>query len=432
MQDAHDPYAALRQRDYCLLLSANVLAAMSSEVQFTVVEWEIFQRTGSYEWMGYAGLAQFLPLLLLALPAGQLADRYSRKYLLILSHLTMALASVGLVLVSLNQWPPKLIFPFLALAGVSRAFGMVSRGSLIALVVPPEHLGNAVTWSSTGFQVAMMSGPALGGLLLSVFARPAAAYGVTISLLLMCVLLISTMRPRYSPPSTEPRTLRTVLAGVRFVWLTELMFAAITLDLFAVLFGGCTAMLPAYCDLILKVDETGYGILRASPAVGAFVMAIIMAHRPPLIRPGRALMWAVACFGVATILFGISESFWLSFAMLFMTGVFDNVSVVVRGTLMQVLTPDAMRGRVAAVNAVFISSTNQLGAFESGMAAHWFAILGTAVLGYVTGSKEARIFGLISSVVFGGCCTLIVVMFAALHWPKLRRLEPLHKLRSES
>jgi MFS family permease len=410
MQDAHDPYAALRQRDYCLLLCANVLAAMSSEVQFTVVEWEIFERTKSYELMGYAGLAQFLPLLLLALPAGQLADRYSRKVLLMFSHLTMTAASLGLCYVTLYQLPPSLIFVFLALAGVSRAFGMVSRGSLIALVVPPEHLGNAVTWSSTGFQVAMMAGPALGGLLLALTRQPAFAYGVTITLLLTCVGLISTMRPRHSPPSTEPRTLRTLLVGIRFVWLTELMFAAITLDLFAVLFGGCTVLLPAFAKQILHVDETGYGTLRAAPAVGAFVMAIIMAHRPPLQHPGRALLWSVAGFGVATILFGFSDNFYFSFAMLFMTGVFDNISVVIRGTLMQVLTPDSMRGRVAAVNSIFISSTNQLGAFESGIAAHWL--------------------GLIGSVVFGGYCTILVVAFASVRWPRLRRLEPLHTLKA--
>jgi MFS family permease len=249
---------------------------------------------------------------------------------------------------------------------------------------------------------------------------PAIAYGVTITLLLICVGLISTMRPRYSPPSTEPRNLRTLLAGVRFVWFTELMFAAITLDLFAVLFGGCTVMLPAFAKEILHVGETGYGALRAAPAIGAFVMAIIMAHRPPLARPGRVLLWAVAGFGTATILFGFSENFYFSFAMLFLTGVFDNISVVIRGTLMQVLTPDAMRGRVAAVNSVFISSTNQLGAFESGMAAHWFE--------YATGDRR---LGLIGSVMFGGFCTLLVVVFAALRWPHLRRLEPLHTLKSE-
>jgi MFS family permease len=411
MQEAHDPYAALRQRDYCLLLSSNVLAALSAEVQFTVVEWEIFARTGSYELMGYGGLAQFLPLLLLALPAGQLADRFSRKYLLMMAHGTMALASLGLFFVSYTEAPPLFIFAFLALAGVARALGMPARASLIPLVVPAEMLGNAVTWASTGFQIAMMAGPALGGLLLAMTPLPALAYLFTVAVLFNCGVLVSLMRPRHSPPSTEPRNLRTLLGGVRFVWGSPLMFAAITLDLFAVLFGGCTALLPAFARQILHVDATGYGVLRAAPALGAFVMALVMAHRAPLARPGRTLLWAVAGFGLATIGFGLSENFYLSFAMLFLTGVFDNISVVIRGTLMQILTPDAMRGRVAAVNSLFISSTNQLGAFESGMTAHWF--------------------GLVGSVVFGGYATILVVVGAALRWRSLRHLGPLNRLKAE-
>ena len=419
MQDAHDPYAALRQRDFRLLLSSNLLGAMSSEVQFTIVEWEIFERTGSYELMGYAGLAQFLPVLLLALPAGQLADRFRRQRLLMLAHLTMACTSVGLLLVSIFELPANYIFIFLALAGVARALGMPARASLIPQTVPPEHLGNAVTWSSTGFQVAMMAGPSLGGLLLALASIPALGYALTIVLLMTCIGLVSAMQPRHALPSTEPRTLRTLLVGIRFVWATDLLFAAIMLDLFAVLFGGCTVLLPAFAKEILHVGATGYGTLRAAPAIGAFVMALVMAHRAPMQRPGRTLLWAVVGFGMATIVFGLSDNFYFSFAMLFLTGAFDNISVVIRGTLMQILTPDAMRGRVAAVNSVFISSTNQLGAFESGLTAHWF--------GAVSGDRQ---LGLIGSVVFGGVSALLVVAFAAIHWPRLRRLEPLHKLRA--
>jgi MFS family permease len=426
MQDAHDPYAALRQRDYCLLLSSNVLAATSAEVQFTVVEWEIFERTKSLELMGYGGLAQFLPLLLLALPAGQLADRFSRKYLLLIAHTTMALTSLGLFFVSYSQAPAELIFVFLALAGVARALGMPARASLIPLVVPTEVLGNAVAWSSTGYQIALFAGPWLGGVLLALTPWPALAYLLTVALLSICATLVSFVRPRHSPPSTEPRNLRTLLAGFHFVWRTRLMFAAITLDLFAVLFGGCTALLWPFCKEILKVDTTYFGVLRAAPAIGAFVMAILMAHRRPLVRPGRALLWAVAGFGMATIAFGLSEDFYLAFAMLFLTGVCDNVSVVVRGTLMQVLTPDAMRGRVAAVNSLFISSTNQLGAFESGITAHWFGLLGAFILGGDVGS-----LGLWTSVVFGGYATIFVVAVSALRWRELRHLGPLNQLKSE-
>ncbi|MBI1831960.1 MAG: MFS transporter, partial [Planctomycetes bacterium] len=237
MQDAHDPYAALRSRDYCLLLSSNVLAAMCAEAQFTVVEWEIYQRTQSYEMMGLGGLAQFLPLLLLALPAGQAADRFSRRHLLMLAHFTMALTSLGLALVSIYEGPVLLIFVFLALAGVARALGMPARASLIPLVVGPEALGNAVTWASSGWQVAAVAGPTVGGFLAHV---PGVAYLGTVAGLLVCIGLVSLMQPRdILPPSpdergesaenapakggSESRSLGALLAGIQFVWRTELL-----------------------------------------------------------------------------------------------------------------------------------------------------------------------------------------------------------------
>jgi MFS family permease len=390
------------------LLTSNVLAATASEIQFTVVEWEIFQRTGSYANMALAGLAQFLPLLILALPAGQAADRFSRKYLLILAHFTMALTSLGLALVSLYEADVEWIFVLLGLAGVARAIGMPARASLLPLVVPAEALGNAVTWTSSGWQIAQVAGPAIGGFLAT---DPASAYFGTVSGLVFCMMLVSLMNPRPVQRSSEPRSFAALLAGLRFVWRSELLFAAITIDLLAVLLGGCIILLPAFCKEILFVDHFGYGVLRSAPAIGAFVMAMILAHRPPLQRPGRALLWAVTGFGVATVVFGISDDVYLSFAMLFLIGAFDNISVVIRGTLMQVLTPDDMRGRVGAVNSVFISSTNQLGAFESGMAAELFTLVG--------------------SVVIGGYGTLLVVVLAALRWPKLVAVGPLHTLKNE-
>ncbi len=409
MQDAHDPYLALKHRDFSLLLSSNVLAALSAEIQFTVVEWEIYQRTGSTAMMAYGGLAQFLPLLLLALPAGQAADRFNRKHLLMLAHWLMAMASLGLALVSHFQASVDLIFVFLALAGASRAVGMPTRASLLALVLPVEALPNAVTWTSSGWQIAAVAGPAIGGLLVGF---PEEAYYCTVAGLCVCMTLVAWIQPREAARSVQPRTLKSLLAGIAFVWRTDLLLAAITLDLFAVLLGGCTAMLPAFCTPDrLDVDGLGYGMLRAAPAIGAFVMALFLAHRPPLARPGRALLWSVVGFGLATIGFGLSTNFYLSLAMLFLTGAFDNISVVVRGTLMQILTPDDMRGRVGAVNSIFISSTNQLGAFESGITAAWF--------------------GLVPAVVGGGVGTLLVVAIAALLWPNLRNLPPLHTLKAK-
>jgi MFS family permease len=411
MQDAHDPYAALRSRDYCLLLSSNVLAATAAEAQFAAVEWELFERTGLPEYLGYGGLAQFLPVLLLGLPAGQAADRFNRKYLLMTAHATMMLASIGLALVSHFEGPVWSILALLALAGCARALGMPTRTSLIPQVVPLDAVGNAVMWTSSGWQVARVTGSSLGGLIVALTTRPGDVYEGTAIGLFVCIVTVLWMKPRPNLRSTEPRTLGTLLAGIRFVWNKELLLAAITLDLFAVLLGGATALLPVYAETILKVGPIGFGWLRAAESLGAFAMAMLLAHRAPLRKPGRALLWAVTGFGITIIVFGLSENFALSFLMLVLMGAFDNISVVIRGTLVQVLTPDAMRGRVAAVNSVFISSTNQLGAFESGITAAWW--------------------GTVPAVVVGGVGTLLVVACAALLSPKLRRLGPLHTLASE-
>ncbi len=274
-------------------------------------------------------------------------------------------------------------------------------------MVPLEALGNAVTWNSSGWQVANVGGPALAGGLIWLTQKYPVYHAAPIYLLaascsLTCVVLVGFIRPRVTVRPSAPRTLASLLEGVRFVWRTEPLLAAITLDLFAVLLGGATALLPIYAKDILGVGAFGYGCLRAAPALGAVVMALLLAHRPPLRRPGQALLAAVAGFGVATIVFGFSKSIPLSFVMLLLTGAFDNISVVVRGTLMQTLTPDEMRGRVAAVNVVFISSSNELGAFESGMTAAWF--------------------GPVASVVGGGIGTILVVLLVMWRWPRLRLL----------
>ncbi len=406
---AHDPYAALRLRDYRCLLSGGVFASIGVEIQATVVFWELTQRTGNEESaavaVGLAGLALFLPVLLLALPAGQAADRYHRRRLLQAAQGVVILAALGLAAISWWQGPLWQMYLFLVLAGVGRAFTAPARSSLLALVVPPHLLPNAVTWNSTAYQFANVAGPAFGGLMLWLAGGAAPVYLLTAGCALDCILLVAPVKLKVAPP-TEPRSLHSLLAGARFIWRTELLLAAITLDLFAVLLGGATALLPIFASKILHVDALGYGLLRAAPALGAVLMAVTLAHRPPLRRAGRALLLSVAGFGVATIVFGLSRNFALSFAMLALTGALDNVSVVVRGTLMQVLTPNEMRGRVGAVNFIFISSSNELGAFESGMVARWL--------------------GPVGSVVFGGVGTLVVVAAAALRWPRLARLGTLH------
>jgi MFS family permease len=405
MQEAHEPYAALRHRDYRYLLGGSVLASLGTQMQSVAVGWELYQRTNSAVPLGLVGLAQFLPVLLLSLPAGHAADRYSRKGLLVAAQGLMAVASLGLLALSVGQGPVSLVYLCLFLAGVSRAFGAPARWSLVSQVVPAPLLVNAVTWNSSGWQLASVVGPALGGWVIALAGRAAVVYLLTALCVLTCAALIALIQPRAATHPKEVPSLPSLLAGIRFVWQTKLILATITLDLFAVLLGGATALLPIFARDILHVGPAALGWLHAAPSLGALLMALIMAHQPPLRRAGRALLASVAGFGAATVVFGLSRDFALSFAMLALTGALDNVSVVVRGTLVQVLTPDAMRGRVAAVNVVFIGSSNELGALESGLTAEWF--------------------GPVASVVGGGLGTLLVVAAVLLRWPEVFRLGPL-------
>ncbi len=405
---AHDSYAALRFRDYRLLLGGGVLTSIGSQMQGYAVGWEIYQRTGSYALLGFVGLVQFLPVLVLALPAGHTADRYNRKLTFQAAAAPQAAAaSLGLTALSFWQQPVELFFPCLVLAAVGRAFNAPARSSLLAQVVPADALHNAVTWNSSGWQIASVGGPALGGLVVALTGVAWPAYATAACCALGCACLLVPIQPRPIKRPLSARNLASLLAGIKFIFRNQTLLAAITLDLFAVLLGGATALLPAYAKDILHVGPLELGLLRAAPAGGAFVTALVMAHRRPLARPGRALLLAVAGFGAATIIFGFSTEFWLSLVALALTGAFDNVSVVVRGTLMQTLTPDDMRGRVSAVNIVFISSSNELGEFESG---------GTAAL-----------FGPVASVVGGGIGTILVVLLVWWRWPILLRLGPLYR-----
>jgi MFS family permease len=387
-----------------------VLATVGLEVQAVAVGWELYQRTESPLALGLTGLAQFLPVLLLALPAGQVADHFSRKAVLQVAQGVMALTFLGLAALSYWQGPVALVFVCLVLSGCCRAFTMPARTSLLPQVVPIEVLANAVTWNSSGFQLANVAGPALGGLVIALTGQAVAAYLLAAACAVGCVLVLIPVRPRVPARQPLSRSLESLLAGVRFVWHSELLLAAITLDLFAVLLGGAVALLPVYARDILGVGAEGLGWLRAAPAVGALLMAALLAHRPPMRRAGPTLLVAVAGFGAATVVFGLSRHVTLSFAMLLLIGALDNISVVVRGTLMQVLTPDDMRGRVAAVNSVFISSSNELGAFESGLTAH--------------------LFGPVISVVAGGIGTILVVVAVMLRWPNLLGLRELQAPKS--
>lgn len=412
MAAAHDPYAALRSPDYRRLLTGNVLSAFGTSMQSLVIGWELYERTHSAAAIGLTGLVQFFPVVLLALPAGHAADRFSLKRLFLLAQAILMLSSIGLALVSYFAAPVPLVYALLLVIGIGRAFSAPARWSILPHLVPTEALANAVTWNSSGWQVASMTGPTLGGFIIAWTGRAASAYALTAMCCGVCAVLVAGIRLRPMARSKEPLTLQSLLAGVRFVFSRRLILATITLDLFAVLLGGATALLPIYASDILQTGPKGLGWLRAAPSIGALVMALSIAHLPPFKRAGRALLLSVAGFGVATIVFGLSTDPVLSFIMLALTGALDNVSIVVRGTLVQTLTPDEMRGRVSAVNTIFIVSSNELGEFESGMTAELFGSLGWN--------------GPVTSVVVGGIGTILVVLWVTMKWPEVRRLGPLH------
>jgi MFS family permease len=313
----------------------------------------------------------------------------------------MAAGSLGLAAASLWQAPLLTMYACLLASGIGRAFQQPAKAAFLPQVVPRDRFTNAVTWNTGGFHLASIVGPLLAGVLIRLTQSPALVYAVDALFVLTLIVLLTQVVGRKHQPANEPLTLRSLTAGIGFVWRTKLVLGAITLDMFAVLLGGAVALLPIYARDILHVSAIGLGCLTAAPAVGALLTTFFLAHRPPMRHAGQALLWSVAGFGAATIVFGLSRSFWLSLAMLFATGALDQVSVVVRHTLVQLLTPDAMRGRVAAVNSMFIGASNELGGFESGLV--------------------AALFSPVVSVVSGGIGTLAVVAAVALCWPQIRR-----------
>ncbi|HEY4312341.1 MAG TPA: MFS transporter [Pirellulales bacterium] len=427
----HDPYAALRERDFCLFLSGNFLWVLGFKMQTVAVGYEVFQRTGSPLALGLVGLVQILPVLALALIAGHVADRFDRRLIIMVTLACTVLASLGLAIVSLQGTEVWAIYLLVAIIGIARGFSQPARASLIPQIVSRHRFPNAITWSTGAFQLAFVLGPALGGLLIAAFAGgTAAVYLCHAAVAVIFFVLLALVRSRPVTTSGERMTLASLAAGAKFVWSQKVMLGALTLDLFAVLLGGAIALLPIYAsDEILAVGATGLGWMEAAPALGAVIMTVIMAHRPPMERAGRAMLLSVAGFGVATIVFGFSRWLPLSIAMLFLSGALDNISVVIRHSLVQLLTPDAMRGRVSAINGMFIGASNELGAFESGvvadMAERWHR--GAATI--ATSGDVA--FGATFSVVAGGLGTLLVVALLFLRSPALRRYDRLVGSESE-
>ncbi|MEX2187148.1 MAG: MFS transporter [Pirellulales bacterium] len=397
----HDAYGALRIPAFRRYVSGNVLSLIGMQMQTTAVGWEVYELTGSAMSLAMVGLAQVVPVMALSLVTGHVADRFSRRLVICMAVATVATVSVALAINSHYWHSVQAMYGLLLLNGVARAFQQPAKASYMPTLVPRVMFPNAVTWTTSGFQLATVLGPAAAGATIAAVGGAAIVYAINAGATFVFVVLLMSIPRSTSPRQIEPFTWRSLAAGVGFLRRKPIVLGAILLDMFAVLLGGATAMLPIFAKDILEVGPSGLGWLRAAPAVGALITAMIIAHRPPMERAGRAMLISVFGFGLATIGFGFSTSFAFSLAMMFTIGVMDNVSVIVRHTLVQVLTPDAMRGRVSAINGMFISMSNELGEVESGVV--------------------ATFFGPVIAVVTGGVGTLLVVAIAAYAWPDLRR-----------
>jgi MFS family permease len=398
---ASDPYAVLRHRDFVLYLIGRFVASFGQQMLTVAVGWELYERTHSALALGLVGLTQMIPMVLCTLPAGHIADNYERKRIVIAMISVAALTSLGLTFISARHADVTWIYVCLFVAGTARTFLWPASSAFLPHLVPRHLFSRAVTWNSGTFHLSSVAGPAAGGALIAVTHSAATVYALNTAAALICLVMVCFIRVRHVVAVKEKLTVANLIAGFKFVAANRIIFGTITLDMFAVLLGGATALLPVYAKDILRVGPSGLGLLQAAMPLGAVLCALIIAHRPPLEKAGRAMLWAVALFGVATIGFGFSKWFCVSFAMLFVCGAVDNVSVVVRHTLVQMLTPDEKRGRVSAVNSLFIGTSNELGGFESGTVAHWF--------------------GPVFSVVSGGVGTILVVIAVALIWPQIRR-----------
>lgn len=400
-------WAAWRHRDFALYGTARFLSALAIQIQNVALGWRVYELTEDPLALGLIGLAAFLPALCLALVTGHVADRFDRRAVLILCYGVATMAAGGLLLHAWSGaqrvWP---IYALTILFGTGRAFANPAGQALVPNLVPPEHFPNAVAWNSSVWQTATIAGPALGGILYASGEGGEVAFGAAMACFALTVALIVGIRHRRAQAAPrEPASWAALVAGIAFIRSRPVILGAISLDLFAVLLGGATALLPIYARDILAVGPGGLGLLRSMPALGAVLMAVWLAHRPLRRKSGLRMFQAVAVFGLATIGFGLSTSLGLSLFCLFVLGAADMISVYIRQTLVQLDTPDAMRGRVAAVNAVFIGASNELGEFESGVL--------------------AALVGVVPAVVVGGVGTLAVAALWARWFPELLRRDRL-------
>ena len=437
----HDPYAAFRSRGFSFFTAGNLLSIIGRQMLAVAVEWEIYRRTHSATALGLVGLVFAIPIVGLSLPAGYLADRISRKQIILVSQIFSAIASAVLALVSwqhlaIPNWPTlrafngaltsvatiferhhpqfhfddasiPLIYFLLFVGAAARTFSWAARSSFFPTLISRDAFANAVTWNNSVFQIGSVVGPTISGFLVANFDFAIVYLIDALTAFSFFLLVLPIPRAKRVGERVAESAWRGLAAGIRFVFSRKVILATITLDLFAVLLGGATALLPIFADQILHCGPVGLGWMRAAPAIGAFAMALTVAYLPPMKRAGTTLLWCVTGFGIATVIFGLSTALWLSLLMLFLVGAFDSVSVIIRGSIVQLVTPDEMRGRVSSVNNIFIGTSNEFGALESGL--------------------TAALFGPLISVVAGGIGTILVVLLVSFGWPETRKIAALDR-----
>ena len=403
-----DAFAALRNPHVRRLAIARFCGVAGAQVVNVALGWQLYERTGSAWSLGLVGLFELLPVILLTIPAGNIADRYPRRTIAIFAQMVFVIASLSLTAISYYHAPVAAMYGAIILIGAARAFSQSASASLLPQLVSPSEFVNANAWMSSTFQLAAVSGPALGGLIIAVTGDATDAYVAAAILEIVFIIQMIPLPTIWPVGSGEKRSVSDLFAGFSFIRRSPIFLAAITLDMFAVLFGGAVVLMPIYAKDILQVGPEGLGWLRAAPSVGSMMMALIITRLKPWKRPGQVLLWTVVGFGLATIGFGFSRSFALSLFCLFLTGAFDSVSVVIRLTIEQMITPDALRGRVSSINYVFIGFSNEFGAFWVG--------------------STATLFGPVAAIIGGGVGSIAVVAAVALIWPALRKIGPLSEL----
>ena len=397
---------------FVLFQIARFLIVAAVEMQAVAVGWQVYEITKRPLDLGYVGLAQFLPGILLFPISGHASDRFERRNVLSACYAGYALCfGLLLALTQRQMHSVHAIYVVLVLIGVVRSFNGTASRSILPQLVSERHFPNAVAWNASIFQAATILGPSFGGIIYAAFHGPSAVYAIAMVTAVAATISTFRIKPETKARPREPMTFKTVFAGLHYIWNKKLILGAISLDLFAVLLGGAVALLPVYAREILHTGPWGLGLLRTAPGVGAAIMAVLLAHRPLRGKSGQTLLWAVAGFGVFTIIFGFSRSLTLSLISLLLLGASDMISVIIRATLTQLATPDAMRGRVTAVDMIFIGTSNEFGQFESGVTAQWF--------------------GTVPAVVLGGVGTLVVIALWAWMFPELRHAGDLHDIRSD-